>query len=81
MIETSSDLPQKSFATSAIFELSKSVLKNVRVTRESIGEYLKIRNVYAYIMNKTMYVACRYGVYFLKFDFLVQLSGVSCAHS
>ena len=75
--------------------VSKSVLKNVHVAQESIGEYLKIfgkwseifqnrqkrRNVYAYIMNKTMHVACRYGISVLVFNFLVQLSRVSCAHS
>ena len=96
MIETSSDLLRKTFATLVVFghfrkvfskctcgsRINKRILENfLESGRKSSKNRQKRRNVYGYIMNKTMHVAYRYEISLLVFNIWVQLSRVSCVHS
>ena len=72
MIKTSSDLPRKSFATSVILETfekclrkracgSRTIWRILENVRKVVGNLSKIvENVV--IINKTLHVACRYGI-------------------
>ena len=91
MIETSSDLSGKSFATSVIFgnfrKMSseacmglKNHLENSWKFSESGRKSSKNRQLCLY-KNKTIHVACSFGISLLVFNFLVRISRVSWVHS
>ena len=82
MIETSLDLPRKSFATSVIFGIFEKCLPKLACSPRIIWRYLKIFGKWSEIFqkpsktslclclyNKTIHVACRYEISLLVFNF------------